>query len=113
MAFRGDLEALVLGALDGGEAHGYEIARRIKAISEEALAVGEGLLYPALHGLERDGLVAAEWVSQEGKPNRKVYRLTEAGRGSLAKKRREWQRFSAAVSAVLRPDLSFLEASGA
>ena len=106
MAFKGDLEALVLGALDDGAAHGYEIARRIKRVSEEALAVGEGLLYPALHGLERDGMVAAEWVPQEGKPNRKVYRLTDAGRGALAKKRREWQRFSAGITAVLRPEAS-------
>ena len=103
MAFRGDLEALVLGALDGGAAHGYEIARRIKATSEEALAVGEGLLYPALHALEREGLVAAEWVPQEGRPNRKVYRLTDAGRGALARKRKEWLRFAAGVAAVLKP----------
>ena len=106
MAFRGDLEALVLGALDGGAAHGYEIARRIKSVSEEALAVGEGLLYPALHALERDGLVAAEWVPQEGKPNRKVYRLTDEGRGALAKKRKEWLRFAQGVSAVLKPGAS-------
>lgn len=106
MAFRGDMDALVLGALDDGPAHGYEIARRIKLRSEEALAVGEGLLYPALHALERDGYVVAEWVPQEGKPNRKVYRLTDAGRGVLAKKRKEWQRFAAGVSAVLRPGAS-------
>lgn len=96
----------MLGALDGGAAHGYEIARRIKATSEDALAVGEGLLYPALHALERDGLVAAEWVPQEGKPNRKVYRLTDEGRGALAKKRKEWLRFAEGVSAVLKPGVS-------
>ena len=106
MAFRGDLEALVLGALDGGGAHGYEIARRIKRVSEEALAVGEGLLYPALHALERDGMVVAEWIPQAGKPNRKVYALTDAGRGALAKKRREWTRFAAGVTAVLKPGVS-------
>lgn len=103
MAFRGDLEALILATLDDGSAHGYEIAQRIKAVSEEALAVGEGLLYPALHALEREGLVAAEWVIREGKPNRKVYQLTETGRGALARKRKEWQRFAAGVSAVLKP----------
>lgn len=104
MGFRGDLEALVLGALDGGAAHGYEISRRIKATSEDALAVGEGQLYPALHALERDGLVAADWVPQEGKPNRKVYRLTDMGTAALAKKRREWQKFAAGVAAVLRAE---------
>lgn len=106
MAFRGDMDALALGALDEGPAHGYEIARRIKLRSEEALAVGEGLLYPALHALERDGYVVAEWVPQEGKPNRKVYSLTEKGAGALAKKRKEWQRFAAGVAAVLRPEAS-------
>lgn len=103
MAFRGDLDALVLGALDDGSAHGYEIARRIKSVSDDALAVGEGQLYPILHALERDGFVAADWIPQEGKPNRKVYRLTESGRGALAKKRGEWLKFAAGVSAVLRP----------
>lgn len=94
---------MVLGALDEGAAHGYEIARRIKTVSEDALAVGEGQLYPILHSLERDGLIAADWVPQEGKPNRKVYCLTEAGRGALVKKRREWLKFAAGVQAVLRP----------
>ena len=106
MAFKGDLEALVLGALDDGAAHGYEIARRIKRMSEEALAVGEGLMYPALHALERDGMIVAEWVPQTGKPDRKVYALTDLGRGALVKKRREWLRFSAGVSAVLKPEAS-------
>lgn len=63
MALRGHLDARALGALGGGAPQGYEIARRIKATSEVALAVGQGLLYPALHSLERDGLVAAEWAS--------------------------------------------------
>ena len=106
MAFKGDLESLVLGALDDCAAHGYEIARRIKRVSEEALAVGEGLMYPALHALERDGMIVAEWVPQTGKPDRKVYALTDLGRGALAKKRREWLRFSAGVSAVLKPEAS-------
>jgi len=96
---------LVLGALDTGPAHGYEIARRIRIVSEEALAVGEGQLYPALHALERDGCIAAEWVVQEGKPNRKVYRLTERGRAVLLKKRKEWLQFAHGVAAVLKTDL--------
>jgi PadR family transcriptional regulator PadR len=54
MAFKGDLEALVLGVLQDGELHGYEISKRIKLISAKALQVGEGQLYPALHKLEKE-----------------------------------------------------------
>ncbi len=65
MAFKGDLEALVLGVLQGGSLHGYEMAKRIRQSSESALSVGEGQLYPALHRLEREGrrgdLGAAGW----------------------------------------------------
>lgn len=101
MAFKGDLEALVLGVLQGTAMHGYEISRRIRQLSEAALSVGEGQLYPTLHKLERDGLVAAEWVPQEGKPARKVYHLTEAGATSLAKHQKNWQQFSGGVGRIL------------
>jgi len=102
MAFKGDLEALVLGVLEGTEMHGYEISKRIRQLSETALSVGEGQLYPALHKLEQDGLVAATWIPQEGKPPRKVYRLTEEGSGALAKHRAEWAKFAGGVSRILR-----------
>ena len=102
MAFKGDLEALVLGVLEGTQLHGYEISKRIRQLSDTALAVGEGQLYPALHRLERDGMVAATWVPQEGKPPRKVYRLTEEGAGLLEEHKREWERFARGVNQVLR-----------
>lgn len=102
MAFKGDLEALVLGILEGTEMHGYEISKRIRQVSDTALAVGEGQLYPALHALERDGMVVATWFPQEGKPPRKVYRLTEQGSAALAEHRKEWERFANGVNQVLR-----------
>lgn len=102
MAFKGDLEALVLGVLEGTQLHGYEISKRIRQLSDTALAVGEGQIYPALHRLERDGMVAAIWVPQEGKPPRKVYRLTDEGVGLLETHKREWERFARGVNQVLR-----------
>lgn len=103
MAFKSDLDALILGVLQDGERHGYEIAKRIRELSDTALAVGEGQLYPALHRLERDGLVAATWIPQEGKPPRKVYHLTEDGNGALVAHRREWERFAQSVDRILKP----------
>ena len=72
MSFKSDLEAIVLGSLQGQSLHGYEISKRISTKSEGLLRVGEGQLYPTLHKLEQAGLVTAEWVNQEGKPARKV-----------------------------------------
>jgi len=103
MAFKSDLEALILGVLSEAERHGYEIAKRIRELSDTALAVGEGQLYPALHRLEKDGLVAATWVPQEGKPPRKVYRLTDEGTEALAGHRREWEKFAQGVDRILKP----------
>lgn len=102
MAFKGDLDALILGVLEGVELHGYEISKRIKQLSDTALSVGEGQLYPALHRLEHEGLVAATWVPQEGKPPRKVYRLTDDGAGKLARHRAEWEKFASGVNRILK-----------
>ncbi len=106
MAFRGDLDALVLGVLaSAGAAHGYEITRRINGAGggagETAIAVREGQLYPILHRLENEGRIQAEWIPQEGKPARKVYALTEAGRAELATKREAWRKFAESVSSLL------------
>jgi transcriptional regulator len=103
MAFKGDLEALVLGVLQDGELHGYEISKRIKLISSKALQVGEGQLYPALHKLEKEGYVSATWIPQEGKPPRKVYALTDEGKKELSTHRKTWEAFSLGVEALLNP----------
>lgn len=103
MAFRGDIETLVLAALADGPKHGYDITKALHARSSSVLKFGEGQLYPVLHRLEEAGLVVADWEVQEGRPNRKTYQLTPAGFGRLDEARQEWERFSAGISQVLRP----------
>ena len=101
MAFRGDLEALILAVLLDGPKHGYEISKQIKAVSGKTLQFGEGQMYPALHKLEEAGSVQSTWEPQDGKPPRKVYALTETGKAQLAKKKIEWSKFQESVSAIL------------
>lgn len=101
--FRSDLDALVLGVLQSGSLHGYEITKRINARDESVLSVKEGQLYPILHRLENEGKVAAEWVQQEGKPARKVYLLTAAGHSELAAQRAQWEKFVKSVDGLLVP----------
>jgi len=103
MDFRGDLDALTLGVLANGPLHGYEVMRRINQQGDEAIRIKEGQLYPILHRLESEGQIVAEWEPQEGKPARKVYRLTESGHRVLAKKRAKWARFMDSVNALLNP----------
>lgn len=99
MKFKGNLEALVLGALRDGPLHGYAIAKRIE--NTGALKMGENQLYPTLHKLERDGFVTAGWQPQDNKPPRKIYSLTQSGSGELEKLRKQWERYSAGMSAIL------------
>lgn len=101
MAFRGDLEALILAVLLEGPKHGYEISKQIKAMSGKTLQFGEGQLYPALHKLEEAGSVQSTWEPQDGKPPRKVYALTESGRGKLEAKKGEWMKFQESISLIL------------
>ncbi len=101
MAFRGDLEALILAILSEGPKHGYEISKQIKTVSKRALVYGEGQLYPALHKLEEAGAIRADWQPQEAKPPRKVYALTEEGKGQLQKKKGEWANFQESVSKIM------------
>jgi transcriptional regulator len=98
---RGALEPVVLEVIAAGSSYGYEIARAIQAASEGHLLAQEGTLYPALHRLEKRGLLRAQWtMSPEGR-QRKHYRLTGAGRRRLDKLRTEWTSFSEAVSRIL------------
>lgn len=106
MAFKKDLSVLILGILQGEGLHGYEIAKRIRERGVNALDVAEGRLYPALHKLELDGLIQAEWIPQDGKPPRKVYSLTESGFAELSKQRKAWRVFAESVDAILSPTSS-------
>jgi len=98
---QGTLDLLVLKTLSWGPAHGYGIARWIQQLTDDALRVGEGSLYPALHRLEERGWVEAEWRVSEQKRKAKFYRLTTEGRRQLTVEVASWGDFVAAVGKVL------------
>jgi transcriptional regulator len=98
----GTLDLLILKALSGGAAHGYAVARWIEQATGDALAVGEGTLYPALHRLEERRLVKASWGTSENNRRAKFYALTAAGRSRLEVESANWQRYAEAVFAALR-----------
>ena len=99
---QGTLDLLVLKVLARGPEHGYGITLRVKQLSEDALRVEEGSLYPALHRMEQAGWISAEWKPSENKRRDKYYRLTAQGRKRLAAEQDNWVRISAAVAKVLR-----------
>ncbi|MBI1335018.1 MAG: PadR family transcriptional regulator [Armatimonadetes bacterium] len=103
MDFRSDVEAMVLGVLQDQPGYGYEIAKRIRELSEDLFKYGEAQLYPALRKLEENGYVTAEWVVQEGKPNRRVYSITEDGSRFLRERQQEFEKFVDKVNAVMKP----------
>lgn len=103
---QGTLDLLVLRTLADGEMHGFAVARRIEALTDDALRIEEGTLYPALHRLERRGLLASSWGVSENNRRAKYYRLTAEGRRSLKREEAGWHRLVDAVSRVLHPDRS-------
>jgi len=98
---RGTLDLMILKTLSWGPAHGYGIARWVEQCTDDVLRVEEGSLYPALHKLEDQGLISADWGISENNRRAKFYRLTAAGRKQLQASRDYWARFAAAVSKVL------------
>ena len=98
---QGTLDLLILKTLQPGPMHGWGISLRIQEVSEEVLQVNQGSLYPALHRLEQQGLIAAEWGSSENKRQAKFYELTRAGRRQLEEETRAWERLAGAVGRVL------------
>jgi PadR family transcriptional regulator PadR len=98
---QGTLDLLILKTLVGGPMHGWGISLRIQQVSQEVLQVNQGSLYPALHRLEQQGLIAAEWGNSENNRQAKFYELTKGGRKQLADETRNWERLSTAVARVL------------
>jgi PadR family transcriptional regulator, regulatory protein PadR len=98
---RGTLDLLILTALSSGAKHGYGVARWIEGATGDALAVGEGTLYPALHRLEERGWIAAGWGPSENNRNAKFYSLTKRGRARLRVEHQNWRRYAAAVFAAM------------
>ena len=99
----GTLDALVLKTLSWGPRHGYALARWIEEVTDDALNIEEGSLYPALYRIERRGWIEAEWGLSENNRKVKFYRLTAAGRERLKVETAQWSRFTTAVSKILLP----------
>jgi len=98
---QGTLDLLILKTLAGGPMHGWGVAQKIHVLSNDILQVNQGSLYPALHRLEQQGLIAAEWGSSDNNRQAKFYELTKAGRKQLADETRNWERMAGAVARIL------------
>lgn len=96
---KGHLDGLVLAVIAGGPKHGYAVIEALKGRSQGRLDLPEGTVYPALHRLEHNGLLASEW-SDTGR-RRRVYRLTSKGERELGIRRRRWLEFKSTIEAVL------------
>lgn len=96
----GQLDSLILATVADEPAHGYSILQRLKLRSDGAFDLAEGTIYPALHRLERDGLLSSTWSTDSGR-RRRVYSVTRAGASSLEVRRSEWKQFSRAIEAVM------------
>ena len=98
---RGAIELLILKTLSWGPMHGYGIARWIQTITDDALRVEEGSLYPALNRLEDKEMIEAEWGVSENNRRAKFYSLTARGRQALTAEAESWNRFADAIAKVL------------
>ena len=99
---QGTLDLLILKILALEPMHGWAIGQRLRQVSSDALQVSDGSLYPALHKLEQEGWITAEWKISDLGRRAKFYTLTRPGRKQLERERANWQRLSSAISAVIR-----------
>ena len=98
----GTLDLLILKAVSLGELHGYGVLLRIQQITNGALLVEQGALYPALYRLEHRGLLSTEWGTSDNNRRAKFYTLTAAGRRQLREETESWARLTSAMSAALK-----------
>jgi PadR family transcriptional regulator, regulatory protein PadR len=98
----GTLDLLILRTLQTEPMHGWAISERIQQISQDVLQVNQGSLYPALHRLEHQGWIEAEWAVSELGRRAKYYRLTSSGRRQLTIEARQWDRMAAAIARVMK-----------
>ena len=98
---QGTLDMLILQTLQWGACHGYGIGQAIRTRSGDVLQVETGSLYPALHRLERQGLVSSEWNQTESNQRAKFYRITRAGKKRLVSEQSRWTQLSAAIAGVM------------
>jgi PadR family transcriptional regulator PadR len=99
---QGTLDLLILRTLQVGPMHGWAISERIQQISQDVLQVNQGSLYPAMHRLEHQGWIKAEWGISELGRRARFYRLTAAGRKQLELETQTWDRLTAAIGRVLK-----------
>jgi transcriptional regulator len=100
---QGTLDLLILQTLQWGPRHGYGITQAIRTHSGDVLQVETGSLYPALHRLKRQGLIAASWKVSDSNQRVREYRLTPAGKRQLTSSRSRWEQLQAAIAGVLNP----------
>src|SRR5215471_6656233 len=98
---QGTLDLLILRVVATGPLHGWGIAKRIQILSSEVLSVGQGSLYPALHRLEQQGWITAEWKDSDLSRPAKFYALTREGRKQLERELKSWERLSSAVQLLI------------
>lgn len=98
---QGTLDILILRTIALEPKHGWAIAKRIQQVSGDVLQVQQGSLYPALHRLEQQGWITAEWRETDSGRQAKVYALTRAGRTHLQRQKAQWERLSGAINLVL------------
>lgn len=101
---QGTLDLLILKTVALQPMHGWAIAQRIQHLSNEVLQVQQGSLYPALHRLEQQGLIQAEWGESDHNRRAKYYSLTRSGRKQLGREATNWERLSSAISAIVRAE---------
>jgi transcriptional regulator len=99
---QGTLDLLVLQVLSGGEMHGWGIAQKLAVLSNEALQLQEGTLYPALYRMEAKGWIASEWAQSENNRRAKYYCLTKVGRKRLVEEIESWDRLAEVVAAIIK-----------
>jgi transcriptional regulator len=100
---QGTLDMLILQTLQWGPQHGYAISQTLRAQSSDALKVETGSLYPALHRLQKQGWVKAEWGVTDANQRAKTYRLTAAGRKQLLRERNKWEQLVSVIGSILNP----------
>ena len=98
---QGTLDLLILRTVSLGPQHGWAISERVQQLSSEALRIRQGSLYPALHRLERRGLIKANWGTTENNRRAKYYELSKKGREQLEVEKEAWEKLTAAVAQVL------------
>jgi transcriptional regulator len=101
---QGTLDMLILKALGTGDMHGLGISRRIEQVTQGAFLVKPGSLFPALHRMEEEGWIAAEWGESENNRKAKYYKLTRSGRRQLDAEKKKWQRVSLAIELALQAE---------